>query len=124
MIARPFVGQPGAFSRTANRHDYAMPPRGETLLDRLTGAGQPVTAIGKISDLFAGRGIGDAYPTKSDREGMERMSAGRCGRQQRGLIFANLVDFDTLYGHRNDIGRVRGQPRELRHAAGRRCCRN
>jgi phosphopentomutase len=101
VIARPFVGRPGGFSRTANRHDYAMPPRGETLLDVLTGAGYPVTAIGKISDLFAGRGITDSHPTKSDREGMERISE-TMRTQQRGLIFANLVDFDTIYGHRND----------------------
>ena len=57
VIARPFVGAPGAYVRTANRHDYAMPPTGDTLLDRLTGAGVPVIAIGKIADLFAGRGI-------------------------------------------------------------------
>jgi phosphopentomutase len=102
VIARPFVGRPGSFSRTANRHDYAMPPKGETLLDVLSGAGHPVTAIGKISDLFAGRGVTDAYPTKSDREGMERI-AEIMRTQHGGLIFANLVDFDTLYGHRNDI---------------------
>ena len=57
VIARPFVGAPGAFTRTANRHDYALPPSGETLLDRLTASGIPVVAIGKIEDLFAGRGI-------------------------------------------------------------------
>jgi phosphopentomutase len=102
VIARPFVGQPGAFVRTSNRHDYAMPPTGATLLDRLKVVGLPVTAIGKISDLFAGRGIGDAYPTKSDRNGMERLIE-VMGSQVGGLVFANLVDFDTLYGHRNDI---------------------
>jgi phosphopentomutase len=102
VIARPFVGEPGAFRRTANRHDYAMPPRGVTLLDRLVAAGVQVSAIGKISDLFAGRGISDAHSTISDDDGMAQVE-GQMQRQQRGLIFANLVDFDTLYGHRNDV---------------------
>ena len=69
VIARPFVGAPGEFMRTANRHDYAMPPIGETLLDRLTAAEVPVIAIGKISDLFAGRGITRSVPTPSDEAG-------------------------------------------------------
>jgi phosphopentomutase len=102
VIARPFVGQPGTFQRTANRHDYAMPPRGETLLDRLVAAGVPVTAIGKINDLFAGRSVSTTYSTKSDDEGMSRVEA-QMAHQDRGLIFANLVDFDTVYGHRNDV---------------------
>jgi phosphopentomutase len=102
VIARPFVGQPGAFARSANRHDYAMPPRGETLLDRLAASDVTVTAIGKINDLFAGRGISEAHPTKSDDDGMVRVEA-QMQRQERGLIFANLVDFDTVYGHRNDV---------------------
>jgi phosphopentomutase len=102
VIARPFVGQPGNFTRTMNRHDYAMPPRGETLLDRLTAAGVPVTAIGKINDLFAGRGISESHPTKSDDDGMAKVEA-QMQQQDRGLIFANLVDFDTVYGHRNDV---------------------
>ena len=102
VIARPFVGQPGDFRRTANRHDYAMPPRGETLLDRLEAAGVPVSAIGKISDLFAGRGISESHPTGSDDEGMLAIGL-QMQRQPRGLIFANLVDFDTVYGHRNDV---------------------
>jgi phosphopentomutase len=102
VIARPFVGQPGGFQRTANRHDYAMPPRSETLLDHLVAAGVPVTAIGKISDLFAGRGISTTHSTRSDDEGMSRVEA-QMAHQDRGLIFANLVDFDTVYGHRNDV---------------------
>jgi phosphopentomutase len=101
VIARPFAGEPGAFVRTANRHDYAMPPVAETLLDRLTAAGHVVTAIGKISDLFAGRGVSVAHPTKNDAGGMDRIEAVMTA-QAGGLIFANLVDFDTLYGHRND----------------------
>jgi phosphopentomutase len=102
VIARPFVGTPGSFKRTANRHDYAMEPTSTTLLDLLTNAGLPVVAIGKIKDLFAGRGIGRALPTASDAEGMDHI--GRVmSDTERGLIFANLVDFDTQYGHRNDL---------------------
>ncbi len=102
VIARPFVGAPGSFKRTANRHDYASEPSGETLLDRLTRHGIPVVAIGKINDLFAGRGIGRAVHTASDAEGMDRL-AETMQRPQDGFIFVNLVDFDTVYGHRNDV---------------------
>ena len=102
VIARPFVGEPGRFTRTANRHDYALPPSGETLLDRLTAASIPVVAIGKIQDLFAGRGIGRGFHTASDDEGMNHVE-GQMAVVDRGLIFTNLVDFDTQYGHRNDV---------------------
>ena len=102
VIARPFVGQPGAFRRTANRHDYALNPTGETLLDRLTRTGVPVISIGKVNDLFAGRSIARSIPTASDAEGVDRLIESMREAQQ-GLIFANLVDFDTQYGHRNDI---------------------
>jgi len=102
VIARPFVGAPGAFRRTANRHDYALPPFGETLLDRLVAASTPVVAIGKIQDLFAGRGITQAFHTASDDEGMTRVEE-QMQTVERGFIFANLVDFDTQYGHRNDV---------------------
>jgi phosphopentomutase len=102
VIARPFVGQPGAFKRTANRHDYALNPTAETLLDRLTRAGVPVISIGKVHDLFAGRSIARSIPTSSDSEGVDRLIESMRESQQ-GLIFANLVDFDTQYGHRNDI---------------------
>ncbi len=102
VIARPFVGSPGAFTRTSNRHDYALPPAGETLLDRMTGAGRHVVAIGKIQDLFARRGIGQAIPTTSDDDGVNRLLE-QMAVVPDGLIFTNLVDFDTLYGHRNDI---------------------
>ena len=101
VIARPFVGVPGAFSRTSNRRDFALPPFGETLLDRLAAAGLPVVAIGKIEDLFAGRGITTAVHTASDDEGMDAVEQAIHDRRAR-LIFANLVDFDTVYGHRND----------------------
>ena len=102
VIARPFVGKPGGFTRTANRHDYAMPPKGETLLDRLTAASIPVVAIGKISDLFAGRGVSHTVHTSNDDEVMDAVSEATVDTPS-GLIFANLVDFDTEYGHRNDV---------------------
>ena len=102
VIARPFVGEPGRFKRTANRHDYALPPSGETLLDRMTAAAQPVVAVGKIEDLFAGRGISKALHTASDAEGMDRVEE-QMRDLDRGFLFANLVDFDTQYGHRNDV---------------------
>jgi phosphopentomutase len=102
VIARPFIGTPGNFQRTANRHDFACPPRSETLLDRLISRGVPVHAIGKIQDLFAGRGITSAVHTANDDEGVDAVERA-LETEARGLIFANLVDFDTLYGHRNDM---------------------
>jgi phosphopentomutase len=102
VIARPFVGTPGAFKRTANRHDYARPPSGETLLDRVKASGRPVVAIGKIEDLFAGRGITRAIHTSSDDDGMNAVER-EMAELGRGLIFTNLVDFDSQYGHRNDV---------------------
>jgi phosphopentomutase len=101
VIARPFVGQPGRFKRTANRHDFALPPFGETLLDRLTARGHQVIAIGKISDLFAGRGVTRSVHTASDGEGMDALFR-EMDRVREGYLFVNLVDFDTQYGHRND----------------------
>jgi len=102
VIARPFVGTPGQFSRTANRHDYALPPASETLLDRLTARGIPVLAIGKIKDLFAGRGIGASVHTVSDDDVMDQVLRA-VEEAPGGLVFANLVDFDAKYGHRNDV---------------------
>jgi phosphopentomutase len=102
VIARPFVGTPGHFTRTTNRHDYALPPSGETLLDRLKAASLPVVAIGKIEDLFAGRGISHAIHTVSDEDGMNQVER-QMAEVDRGLIFTNLVDFDSQYGHRNDV---------------------
>ena len=102
VIARPFVGAPGSFKRTANRHDYALDPTGETLLDQLTRASVPIVSIGKIHDLFAGRGTGRAIHTASDAEGMDRLEESLADTPA-GLLFANLVDFDAVYGHRNDV---------------------
>jgi phosphopentomutase len=101
VIARPFVGAAGSYARTANRRDFVLPPPEDTLLDRLTAAGIPVVAIGKIEDLFAGRGIATAIHTAGDDEVMDAVDRAMDVTDQ-GLIFANLVDFDTLYGHRND----------------------
>ena len=102
VIARPFVGPSGAYVRTANRHDYAMPSPQPTLLDRLSEAGVPVVAIGKVADLFAGRGITRKVSTPSDGAGVDAVMAAM-REEPGGLIFANLVDFDTKYGHRNDV---------------------
>ncbi|PWS37013.1 phosphopentomutase [Falsiroseomonas bella] len=101
VIARPFTGAPGAFARTAHRHDYAMPPP-RSVLDGLAEAGIPVTGIGKAADLFAGRGFDASHPTRDNAEGMRRIA--ECWRGlRRGLLFANLVDFDTEFGHRRDV---------------------
>ena len=102
VIARPFVGRPGAFTRTANRHDYALEPAGDTLLDALSRSGIGVVSIGKVRDLFAGRGITRAVPTSSDADGMTKLAAAMSDTPG-GLIFINLVDFDAVYGHRNDV---------------------
>jgi phosphopentomutase len=102
VIARPFVGAPGSFTRTANRHDYALEPVQDTLLDLLTRGGIRVVSVGKVRDLFAGRGISSSTPTSSDDEGVAAGLAAM-DRGAGGLSFANLVDFDTLYGHRNDV---------------------
>ncbi len=103
VIARPFVGAPGSFRRTGNRHDYALEPAGQTLLDLLAAAGVPVVSIGKVKDLFAGRGFTRSIATSSDANGVDRVLETMAETPQ-GLIFANLVDFDTQFGHRNDAG--------------------
>jgi phosphopentomutase len=102
VIARPFVGVPGDFTRTSNRRDFALTPYAPTLLDRVKSAGKPVYAIGKIEDLFAGRGITTAVHTTSDAHGMDEVEQAMRVIDE-GLIFANLVDFDTQFGHRNDV---------------------
>ena len=103
VIARPFVGNSAAnFERTGNRHDYSLMP-GETVLNRLQAAGVTTVGVGKISDIFAGSGISESHPTKSNAEGMaiiDRLWAEQ--REEPHFIFANLVDFDSLYGHRRD----------------------
>ena len=101
VIARPFVGDPGAYRRTANRRDFSLEPPGATLLDRVSHSGRPVITVGKVDDLFAGRGVTEGIHTKSNAEGEEALVA-LSRRSGEGLVFANLVDFDQLYGHRND----------------------
>jgi phosphopentomutase len=102
VIARPFVGSPGSFTRTANRKDYAVPPPRNMLLDVLDEHGVPVYTVGKIFEIFLGRGIRDYSKTKDNADGMARTLEAMSSCDE-GLIFVNLVDFDQLYGHRNDI---------------------
>ena len=102
VIARPFTGAPGSFVRTANRHDYAVPPPKGMLLDQLHERRVPVHSVGKIFDVFLGRGILDSAKTKNNAEGMAQ-TLEAMQDSDRGLIFVNLVDFDQQYGHRNDI---------------------
>jgi phosphopentomutase len=102
VIARPFEGKPGAFKRTANRHDYAVPPPAGMLLDQLDGRGVPIHSVGKIFDVFLGRGIRESSKTKSNTDGMAK-TLEAMQSQAGGLIFVNLVDFDQQYGHRNDV---------------------
>jgi phosphopentomutase len=101
VIARPFVGKPGAFRRTYNRRDYALVPPAPTLLDGLQAVGLPVVGIGKISDIFAGRGLSRSIHSEGNVDGM-RLTLEALASERRGLLFVNLVDFDMLYGHRND----------------------
>lgn len=102
VIARPFVGEYPNFTRTANRHDFSLEPPKETVLDNLSKNGVNVYAIGKISDIFAGRGITEKVFTKSNTDGMEKALAA-VKSDFEGFCFVNLVDFDSLYGHRQDI---------------------
>ncbi|MGE7908861.1 phosphopentomutase [Lysinibacillus xylanilyticus] len=101
VIARPFVGTPGNFSRTSNRHDYALKPFGRTTMNVLKDAGLDVIAIGKISDIFNGEGVTDAVRTKNNTDGMDKF-AEVVRRDFHGISFLNLVDFDANFGHRRD----------------------
>jgi phosphopentomutase len=102
VIARPFSGPAGNFARTSRRHDYAVDPPKPMLLDVLKERRVPVFGIGKIHDIYNGRGVDDYVTTKSNADGIEKLSAAARDRQH-GLIFCNLVDFDMLYGHRKDV---------------------
>lgn len=101
VIARPFRGQPGNFERTAGRRDFSLLPPRPTVLDALQAQNQTVIGIGKIKDIFAGQGITQSYPTCNNREGLAQTKKAWSSLKS-GLIFTNLVDFDSLYGHRND----------------------
>jgi phosphopentomutase len=102
VIARPFTGAEGHFTRTSRRHDYAVDPPKPMLMDVLKERKVPVFGIGKIHDIYNGRGVDDYVTTKSNADGMEKLSAVTQERKQ-GLIFCNLVDFDMLFGHRKDV---------------------
>ena len=102
IIARPFVGEAGAFTRTANRHDFSLTPPGTTMLDLISAAGLASIGVGKIYDIFAGKGITEFVRTKSNRDGMER-TIEYADKDFEGLCFVNLVDFDMVYGHRNNV---------------------
>lgn len=102
IIARPFIGKPGSFVRTANRHDYSLEPPAPTVLDLVKQSGLAVIGIGKIADIYAHRGLTESYPTKSNNHAMEVITDLAGKSSTRGLIMANLVDFDSVYGHRND----------------------
>jgi phosphopentomutase len=101
VIARPFEGEPGAYRRTANRHDFSLEPTRPNHLTRISEVGVPVLAVGKIADVFAGLDISRSEPTSSNAEGIETTRR-LLGEVEHGLIFVNLVETDMLYGHRND----------------------
>ncbi|MBE5894104.1 MAG: phosphopentomutase [Lachnospiraceae bacterium] len=102
VIARPFVGADGNYTRTTNRHDFSLEPPGVTMLDQLTEAGLTVIGVGKIKDIFAGKGIGEYTYTTGNQDGIEK-TLEYMKKDFEGLCFVNLVDYDMLYGHRNDI---------------------
>ena len=101
VIARPFVGEPGRFVRSAGRRDFSVPPPGPTVLDRLVGAGVPVYAVGKIQDVFSGQGIIEGRYSESNAHGVD-LTLDYLRRPGPAFVFTNLVDFDSKYGHRND----------------------
>ncbi len=117
VVARPFVGEPGSYRRTPNRRDFSLPPPGRTLLDRLSGAGHAVVTVGKVDDLFAGRGVTEAIHTHGNREGEDAL-ASLARSTGAALVFANLVDFDQQYGHRNDAAGFAGALESFDHALG------
>lgn len=102
VIARPFAGESGNYQRTSGRHDYSLEPPADTILDIIKDAGKEVIGVGKIRDIFAGRGITSYVYTKGNTEGIEK-TLGYLEQDFEGLCFINLVDYDMLYGHRNDI---------------------
>jgi phosphopentomutase len=101
VIARPYLGQPGAFKRTANRHDYAVKPPGPTVMNKLQDAHLDCIAVGKINDIFTGEGITESLHTISNKDGMKQ-TIEVMSKPFKGLCFTNLVEFDSLYGHRRD----------------------
>ena len=102
VIARPFVGEYPSYKRTVNRHDFSLTPPRPTLLDAMKDAGYAVIGVGKINDIFAGQGLTETYPNEGNQKNME-LTLSLADRDFSGMCFVNLVDFDMLYGHRNDI---------------------
>lgn len=102
IIARPYIGEPGNFTRTSNRHDYALDPFGDTVLDYLKEGGKDVIAVGKIDDIFNGKGITESVRTTSNMDGVDKL-LDVMEKDFTGLSFTNLVDFDALYGHRRNV---------------------
>ena len=102
VIARPFIGESGNYTRTPKRHDFSLQPPMVTMLDQLQAAGKDVISVGKIKDIFAGKGITESTYTKGNEEGIEK-TLEYLDKDFEGLCFVNLVDYDMLYGHRNDI---------------------
>jgi len=102
VIARPFLGQTGSFTRTTNRKDFAAEPTADTILDKMKQKGLDVIAVGKIEDIFSKKGITEAEHTKSNMNGVD-VTLDYMKKQNRGIIFTNLVDFDMLFGHRNNV---------------------
>lgn len=102
VIARPFVGTDGEYTRTPNRHDYSIEPPAETMLDCLMKDGYDTIGIGKINDIFAGKGLSEYVYTKGNKDGMDKASE-YLEKDFNGLCFVNLVDFDMIYGHRNNV---------------------
>lgn len=102
VIARPFVGSPGAFTRTYDRQDFSLPPGGPTVLDGALAAGMDTFGVGKIEDLFAGRGLTGAVHTAGDADGLEKTISALADRPRPGIVMTNLVDLDMVYGHREN----------------------
>lgn len=102
IIARPFVGQPGAFERTSNRRDYSLSPFEDTVLDNIKNSNLDVIGVGKIEDIFNKQGITEAIHTKDNMDGVDQ-TINYMKKENNGLIFTNLVDFDSKYGHRRDV---------------------
>ena len=102
VIARPFVGEPGAYVRTEHRRDFALPPEEDTVLNAIANAGMDVVGVGKIEDIFCRSGITQTDHTTNNHDGIEAAVRYAADRSIRGLVFVNLVDFDMLYGHRDD----------------------
>ena len=117
VIARPFTGRPGAFRRTEARHDYSVPPPGRTYLDELRDAGMPVHGVGKVTDLFAGRGISVAHPGATNERALRETTA-LVRELEAGLVFTNLVETDQVYGHRKDVHGFHAALREIDASVG------